>query len=349
MRIHIYNPETDFALAMPHEAATPYTPSAKIRDMRRRLAFLPAFLADEGDALLLLDGDADCQTDDALAREARRLAEIKGLRMVGPDSLDAFFRSHPDARPAPWGWNHTLRRFLLQHSGRPDLMPRGAQIDALRELSHRRLTVGFNEFLCSELADVKGAHPVVPTEFFSEDKAYAFLYGNPDAFFKAPWSSSGRGVMPAASCPAPIVRQWIASTIRRQGSVMAERAAARALDCATEWSMEGGKAEFLGFSVFSTSGRARYQGNVTASQRELAARILAATALSAEELARVVDAQRAFLEMHIAPQWSGFAGVDMLADSEGGLRPCIEVNIRLTMGHLHIARHEALARYGTFL
>lgn len=350
MRIHIYNPETDFALAMPHEAATPYTPSAKVREMRRQLAFLPAFFADEGEALLLMDADAEhVLTTDSLAQEAHALAALKRLEIVTPDGLEAFFRRSPHARPAPWGWNHTIRRFLLQRGADAALMPDEEAIAALRRLSHRRLTIAFNERLGHALALLPQVNAAVPSEFFSSEEACGWLDAHPHAFFKAPWSSSGRGVMPADSCPPSIVRQWICGTIARQGSVMAESGARRALDCATEWYLEAGKASFLGFSVFSTSGRARYQGNITASQPELHEMILSASHLTPQQLSRVVDAQREALESLVAPSWSGFAGIDMLVEETGALRPCIEVNIRLTMGHLHIAREESLARYGTFL
>lgn len=348
MKLHIYNPDTDFALALAADGASrPYTPPKDVRQMRARLALLPALYADPGDAILLLDeptapppetrSDAEAQPMEA-AIEAAFME--KRLEIVSLAGLKAFAAKHPGLRPDPWGWNPTLRRQLMKHGLDPGLMPSEEQLEILRELSHRRLTIRFNRFLGDELKDMPEIEAVVPEELTQADGIERFVRLNPNGFLKAPWSSSGRGVMPVASCPPKIVRQWALGTVSRQGSVMAETGADRETDFASEWILENGKARFLGLSLFNTSGRARYKGNELLSQEEIRRRI-------GIPLEPVIDAQRRFLEAEVAPRWSGPAGIDMLKDTSGRIRPCIEVNLRRTMGHvsLILTNQQTLKQY----
>lgn len=322
MKLHIYNPDTDFALAVGGEGASrPYTPPKDIREMRRRNALLPAVYAYEGDAVLCLD--------EPVVRGDNDLATRKRIEVITLRQLKAFAQAHPDARPEPWGWNPTIRRQLLNGGIDPALMPSEEEIETLRQFSHRRLTIPFNRFLADALVDCKEIDAAVPLELTDTGETDDFIAANPGGYLKAPWSSSGRGVMPIASCPKEIVRQWAIGTIRRQGSVLAETGVDRAVDFASEWTLEDGKARFLGLSLFRTSGRARYKGNELLPQHEI-------RRIAGGPVDRIIEAQRGFLEAEVASKWSGPAGIDMLRDSSGRIRPCIEVNLRRTMGHISL-------------
>lgn len=340
--LHIYNPDTDFALALASDEnvrSKPYTPSKEVRLMRRSLALLPALFANPGDAILILDEkiepalQGEGTQERMLAERAEQLAEEKNLEIVGLSQLENFARRNPGLRIEPWGWNPTLKNQLRTHGIPEASLPSDESLRSLRELSHRRLTIPFNRFMAEELKEFDCVDAAVPLEISEEKGVSEFIAANPHGFLKAPWSSSGRGVMPIDSCPEEIVRQWALGTIARQGSVLAETGADRALDFATEWCLSEGRIEFLGFSLFKTSGRARYKGNVILSQAE----IISQLRIEEATLRAIVEKQRQFLEENVAPKWTGPLGIDMLIDSRGKLRPCIEVNIRRTMGHVFLS------------
>ncbi len=109
---------------------------------------------------------------------------------------------------------------------------------------------------------------------------------------------------------------------------MIETAAEKAIDFATEWYIADGSARFLGLSLFNASPQGRYQQNVDATQSELLTQI---RAVAPDLTPDFIEAQSRVLSS-LTRGYSGFAGIDMLADRSGAIRGCIEVNFRLTMG-----------------
>lgn len=332
MTLHIFNPDTDYALA---SGSISYTPPAPVVALRRSRALFPACAARRGDAVLCLD-----PTDrEALGVQPEwpRVCEL-GLHVYAPapggprggasyaDVADGS-PLPPPAEIRPWGWNAALRHHLLASGFDSALIPSEDSVAELRKLSHRRTTIPFNEMLAS----LPGCDGAVPAECFSADEAMEFMAENPGCWFKAPWSSSGRGVLCTDSLPEWRIRQWVEGIIRRQGSVMAETGADRALDFATEWTCRSGKAEFIGVSVFETSFRGKYHGNLYLSQSELEAHIKRAAPRWSGD---ITEAQREALDTLVSPHYEGPLGIDMLADTLGRIRSCVELNLRQTMGNI---------------
>ena len=127
--------------------------------------------------------------------------------------------------------------------------------------------------------------------------------------------------------------EWAHGVIRRQWSIIAEPSWNKRLDFATEWTIRSGKPEFLGYSIFEASSRGKYHGNVEDSQENLLKRIQKAAPSFGED---IIEAQKMALATHIAPFYEGPLGIDMLSDNEGNINSCVEINLRLTMGHLSL-------------
>ncbi len=317
--LHIFNPDTDYALA---SGSTFYTPPAKIKAMRASMALLPARWARPGEAILLLD-------DPSVPVETLRDYETavnKCLTIVTPHSqthartgeaASAHFR---EFKPVPWGWNPALRHYLAEIGIPEEKMPSVSDVATIRLLSHRRTASQINTLLGS---------PHIAAELKSLEEVEAFTARNPRAWLKAPWSSSGRGVINCADLEPRHIIPWARGIIRRQGSVMAETPADRILDFATEWTCHDGMADFEGFSVFSTSSRGKYHGNLELPQSELEKVIKNAVPAWDSE---IIERQKEALEAIVAGHYSGPAGIDMIAERDGSLRPCIELNLRMTMG-----------------
>lgn len=313
-RLFVFNPETDYCLASDLDA---YTPPANVANVRRSFAMTPLSFASPGDALLIIDSPPS-------PGEAKA-ADDAGVELFTPGTASAQRSRLIKYLPTPWGWNRHIRHLLLRVIGRMPGIPSEQEIATLRRLSHRRTNIR----MFSEMKPRISASIDVPVEIDNTSDALAALRLNGRLYFKAPWSSSGRGILLADSGDSGSAEKWIAGTIRRQGSVIMEKAYDRALDFATEWYCNAGKISFLGYSVFNASDRGKYQSNVVASQDELLNMIRAAAPEWSDSF---LTLQKHALERIFGSEYNGPLGVDMLATCEGYINPSVEVNLRHTMG-----------------
>lgn len=322
--IHIFNPETDYALAAGNST---YNPPASIATFRKRMALFPASFASRNDYIAVAD-DVDIPADCDPGHQD--LAAQKGISIVRISDLHNLILSFELAgipvEIQPWGWNFSLVNTLLKAGVSPHLLKRKDELDKLRLLSHRRTAADFNRLLQAMLPDLR----ICPArEFTSADEAMAFASDFPGAFFKAPWSSSGRGVVREGSLSPARLREWIGGCIRRQGSVMAEIPHRKVDDFASEWHISDGKSSFLGLSFFKTTPDGRYLENISGDFDSLESLIKQ----HCREWSRdIIEAQRKILDSLIAPHYNGPAGIDMLSTEDGGIVPCVEINLRQTMG-----------------
>lgn len=317
-KLYIFNPDTDFALAAKSDF---YTPPRKVSEFRDEMSLFPATYASEGDAILLL---GDFSNRDYRSLPYYEIAKEKGIRIViRPEAESGVDLSEYTA--SPWGWNRVIRRYLADNFPSLEGVPSVAEIERIKDLSHRRLTIPFHRMMRCALTE---GIPE-PKEFFDADNAVEYYYLHKDLFFKTPWSSSGRGVIRTNDLEERHVRPWLSGTISNQGSVMGEIALDRALDFATEWICLDGDVRFMGYSVFETSRRGKYKGNVDATQAELLHIIEGAAPGFGEE---IISMQREAIAELIAKDYNGPLGVDMLATSEGKINACVEINLRMTMG-----------------
>ena len=117
------------------------------------------------------------------------------------------------------------------------------------------------------------------------------------------------------------------------------------------FTLDAGQCRFDGYSVFRTEQLGSYAGNVLASQEALAAGLYALCPQT--QLEAVRDALCAIIEEVAGDAYEGPLGVDMmLVDNPGYmLAPVVEINFRMTMGHLcriFYSRYVAAGAEGTF-
>lgn len=324
-RAHSFNPEHDYALASGRET---FTPPAQIVTLRKSMALLPALWASQGDAILL----ADFFSDEEIA-DFKNRPEIleKGLILIKQGE-----KTDSDFIPSPWGWDHTVARRFLAAGIPAESLPSPEWIDSLRQLSHRSTAAEFCRLL-NETPYGKQHHQPPAEEFHDAEEAIKWWINHPGAFFKAPWSSSGRGVLDSDSTTPDKVAQWIKGIIRRQGSVMAEERFDKQQDFATEWNVSENGADFAGFSLFHTDSRGHYLGNETFPSSELGRRIKEKAPGFSDEL---IFTQKSIINSLIAPHYHGPLGIDMMSNSAGEMRLCVEINLRMTMGHVTLLRQQ---------
>ena len=304
----------------------PYTPPTQVVKLRNEKSLLPAIYADKGDFILIPDEVAQCM--ETLPYYSFCLD--KALKPVALSELNSISGQYKTV--VPWGWDHAIRRCLIENGGNEPLLPSEEQIDKIRELSHRRTAIEFRKKLDSALLQETY---LSPRELFSIESVEEFLDFFPLAYLKAPWSSSGRGIIVSDHISKKGLLEWCHGILRRQGSIIAEPSWDRVFDFASEWIVENRKAIFLGFSVFTTSERGKYHENMDAPQNIILGRIKEASPNFNQD---IISAQGELIEIFFGGNYEGFLGIDMFSDSQNRINPCVEINLRLTMGHLPIIK-----------
>lgn len=305
-RVFLFNPENDIALGA---GKTCFTPPKAAVAMARAGATLPWWFGDEGDYLLLPDDNLRRQWfEEVTARFGKGPSPVTSLKDVDIREL------------SPWGHSAYTARLFQKHGAPSSLVNTEMErSEFYRSLSHRRTALNVLRSLGSDTS----------AEAFSLEDVRQFAARFPDFYVKAPWSSSGRGVFRSKD----ISESQVEGIMRRQGSVMLEKAYDGTQDFAMLFMAHGEKIEFHGYSVFFTGGTA-YGGNILASDVEIECRLseLAGAARVAQVREEIATA---LTETVAAPGYEGPLGVDMLVyKSDNGLEiaPCIEVNLRYTMG-----------------
>ncbi|MBR4129788.1 MAG: hypothetical protein IKU02_02560 [Bacteroidaceae bacterium] len=287
MTLYIFNPENDMALA---DGKPGYTPPQQIQQMRQELWWLPQWWAEEED--VVWNGEE---------------------RLNLPD----------DTKILPWGWSPALCHQLKQSGVQDSLLPSARELEQLRQLSHRQTAVALLGELREQLpldGNLAGESTLCRT-FEEVEEAVG---KHEEVLLKAPWSSSGKGLMKVGS---EQWQAWAKRIIKTQGSVVVERLLHKITDFALEFWLDGkGGVEYRGLSLFYTNERGAYLGNWVAQEGQKLAWL--AQYIPLQYLQEI----RKWWEERLKQfDYTGPVGIDMMLAQEG-ICPCIEVNWRWTMG-----------------
>lgn len=253
----------------------------------------------------------------------------------------------------PWGWNSVLKYSLLK-SGTPEaLLPSDEALAQIRGLSHRRTSIMAGKYIRERLKESGQADSGLagflikdtPEEIDRPEMVDGFLEKHPNAVFKAPWSGSGKGLRwVRRSGFSHSDRGWCRNIIAKQGSVIAESREDVVCDFAMLFQSTGTGIIFEGYSLFDTDNGA-YRSNILASDRYILtylSRLVPEQALTAVRR-QLTD----FLEINFTG-YEGYLGADMFickakaeiettarpGTCEYLLNPCVEINVRMSMGLL---------------
>ena len=313
--LHLFFPENDLALA--RDVASYTAPPAAVK-LRRSGAVLGLWYGDEGDEVL--DGGINAQW-------YRRVKDRFGL-------LPEVYKGSPAGlAPAPWGWSKASRK-VFQSLGFKDL-PTDTALERIRDLSHRRTAIAIAEALQQKVNT-----PLAPAavELRDMEGLRAFVEEHGQTVIKLPWSSSGRGLFLVSTDDLDRQADMLEAAMKRQGSLMGEIKYDKLLDFAMLFTMHGGRCDYNGLSLFRTERLGAYTGNILAPQQEL----LDIIAGKAEGVEAVRNALPAILEDIIDQDYEGPLGVDMMAveGCDFSLVPAVELNLRMTMGHVSLRFYE---------
>lgn len=327
--VYLFNPEHDLALA---HGAHNYTAPPFARRFRHDLRLLPAWVAPAGSCIAV--------PDDAPIDEDKRWLSDHHLD-VTPIHISQIDDLGP-CRIHPWGWDATLRYQLQQVGISLDYLPNDVQLDWIRCLSHRRTTVAVHQALGE-------AFSPCPVELSTNEEVVAFMHQHPGCYLKMPWSGSGKGIYRVIDPDGDThVLRWIDGALKRQGSLLCELGLDRVQDFAIECECRDGKIRLTGYSVFDSDFHSQFGTGRVAPMEELHQQLLQQYPALDPVVNEVIKA----LDNIIAPHYNGPLGVDMMLyrDENGtiALNPCVEVNLRMTMGMVTAAMGSRHGLRGNF-
>ncbi len=229
-------------------------------------------------------------------------------------------------REGPWGWSREARRRYLAMGISPAELPSDEWLALVRRLSSRAFACSYISRLLSQGwgGKLAGEHMTLCTSPPSPTAE--------PTIYKPLWSSSGRGLLFCPQGLTPQALRRLLSLIRTQGGYVSDRLYShKRADFAMEFHIShGGNVEFLGYSLFRTSPTGAYQGNILAPQRD----ILRLTGADESLLAALIDYHLSHLGLL---GYHGPMGIDMMSLADGRLHPVVEINFRMTMGHLALS------------
>ena len=338
-RIALFNAQHDLALA---HGRINYVPSALVNRLLYDLQWLPLWYAPAESRVLAAEPAADARWQQ---EGAALLGDGWQSRLVSHDGFRAMLAQGDACRVEPWGWDLSVRHRLMLWGMPQEALPTEDQLERWRGLAHRRLTMQ----MLNAMGEPVGMG-TCPQELTTLEPVERYVGEHGACYVKAPWSGSGRGVFRVNLGSVADFASVISGIIKRQGSVMCERALDRQTDFAIELEIKGGQVAVTGYSVFTTDEHHQFDGSLVMPHDELHRGLLARCPSFNDVEQRLVEAVR----LLIAPHYEGVLGVDMMLYRDGDavrVAPCVEVNLRYTMGMVAATLGEqvlALGRVGRF-
>jgi hypothetical protein len=323
MKLHIFNPEHDLALAS--NDVNFYAPHA-IRQMRSDMSFLPALWSESGDCVITDDPDLAYSQVEKLHRSLPRVL-FKKL-----DDVQSFPFDEVDV----WGWDVPILQMLLGHGIDVKLLPSKISVNHIRRLSNRRFALTVLREICSRISGLCGEG----ASCRSVENINELIAQWHHVVLKAPWSSSGRGIR-FANAPVQVpLWGWCENILKKQVEICVEPYYNKVRDFGMEFQSDGcGGINYCGLSVFKTDHGA-YMGNIIATEKKKME--LINKYVSDDLLMKIREELKLILGAVFKGIYRGPFGVDMMVVAVGEgrgftIHPCVEINLRRTMGHVALS------------
>lgn len=314
-QLYLFNPENDLALA---HGKSQYTAPPNALRLHVAGASLPLWFCHEGDFIYAPN------VKDSWFKQITSQFDIKGE--IAHEYNISKIRSC-----VPWGWSLNAKRQFQCCGVDSSILPDDKYLNKIRDLSHRRISI-------EVLQRIKEIFPslnvAMPCEAKTEHDVFDYIQKHGGIYLKSPWSSSGRGVVNASLLSEEELTRRALGIIRRQGSVMCEKALDKVRDFAMLFYSDGSGVKYQGVSMFFNEPNGAYAGNILTSQEKMIKDLNKyPTRVSIDELSHGMEIVLSNILSH---HYIGYLGVDMMIYKEDEnhyeIMPCIEVNLRMTMG-----------------
>ena len=229
----------------------------------------------------------------------------------------------------PWGWNHSLKKRLINEGVDPATLPSEEELQFIRTHSRREFALNVHSRLnCADSQVIKPDYRIVATRI---NEIEAFISANGSAVLKSPLSGSGKGIRFVRERLSESDEGWCRRTLDKQGSVIVERRVEIIKECAMLFECHHEGIDFIGYSLFESRNGA-YSKNILASNKDIEDTI--ARYIPRESLIAIRKELTSILADTLAGHYEGFLGVDQIICQTASpiFIPVSEINLRMTMG-----------------
>ena len=229
----------------------------------------------------------------------------------------------------PWGWNHSLRKRLINEGIDPSALPSEEELRFIRTHSRREFALEVHSRLSCGNSQVMGPdYRIVAT---SVGEIEAFISANGSAVLKSPLSGSGKGIRFVRERLSESDAGWCRRTLDKQGSVIVEQRFEIIKECAMLFECHHEGIDFIGYSLFESRNGA-YSKNILASNEDI--EDLIAGYIPRDTLIDIRENLTGILSDTLTGHYEGFLGVDqMICQTDSPVFiPVSEINLRMTMG-----------------
>ena len=250
----------------------------------------------------------------------------------------------------PWGWNHALKKRLINEGVDPADLPSEEELQFIRTHSRREFALDVHSRLsCVDSQIIGPDYRIVATSIGEIEE---FISANGSAVLKSPLSGSGKGIRFVREMLSESDEGWCRRTLDKQGSVIVERRFEIIKECAMLFECHNEGIDFIGYSLFESRNGA-YSKNILASNQDIEDMI--AEYIPRDTLIAIREDLTAILADTLIGHYEGFLGVDQIicqADSpvfvpdSPVFAPVSEINLRMTMGLIARNQFESADRQG---
>ena len=253
-----------------------------------------------------------------------------GFAKENIDLSEHLRRSNKQCRQIiPWGWNHVLKKRLINEGVDPTTLPSEEELQFIRSHSRREFALDMHSCLrCSDSQVIGSNYRIVATNV---SEIEAFISVNGSAVLKSPLSGSGTGIRFVRERLSESDEGWCRKIIEKQGSVIVERRFEIIKECAMLFECHHEGIDFIGYSLFESRNGA-YSRNILASNEDI--EDIIAGYISRDTLIAIRERLKAILADTLVGHYEGFLGVDqMICQTDSPVFiPVSEINLRMTMG-----------------
>jgi len=341
---YCFNPTCEPAIA---NGSPFYTAPARLRKFESDLGYLPAWLANEWDQVLV-PGTVDNSYNLAMRKLGFRLPELINLReaMANPSWLKL-----PKGTLRPWGWSPAIHQLFKPaiNSYQDDFRQSAVATwqEAHKNLYSRLTALDLLTRMIGKCSVNWLPEPTdLPVVCFTLDEIYTELDRRGRAVVKTPWSSSGRGLL---LFPNPDLKtkndEVLSGMLNQQGFVTIERWLEKVVDLSCQFISKSGEIRYMGRTFFETDSKGRYLRNLLTDTPILSDELSGFLEVHNTDVVQLLES--ALMESGYTSLYEGWIGVDALIykDDTGELRfqPMVEINGRFTMGAIALRLREHLA------
>ena len=327
-KLFVFNPDCEMAIANGDKF---YMCPSNIQRMIKDLALLPAYLADADDAVWVENSRAARHFENGLQR---------ACKYVDDEALKVGDRTW---RGEPWGLSPKICHWMAEKN-----LGEEWKASWKEWFSRKTAQRGLGYLLSKGLVEEEEIIPHV----FSSLEELKNIVKTGRWIVKAPWSSSGKGLLRLENGLQKKEKEWIGGILKRQGYMMLEKHLTKVMDFAMEYYLKPEKVDFLGWSAFDTGEHGEYISNLVDSQENIEKKI---ALLTGSEKLEALKLEMPKMLKYVLPDYKGHLGIDMMVyrNEQGMLQiqPCVEINLRYNMGivalHLY-SKYMQLGRSGSF-